>query len=124
MEDFSISDNDNKDDPEDKPIPFDEDEEINISHISSEPLSLGKSVPEQKPLSAQKIEEGLTSKERITGVKTFFTKLHAGGIDFLDGQIKDWLSKNPRIIVKHTSATTGMVVSKKTEPNLIITIWY
>lgn len=61
---------------------------------------------------------------RITGVKTFFAKLHAGSLEFLDGQISDWLRDNPEVVIKHTNIATGDVVAKKTEPNILITLWY
>ena len=64
------------------------------------------------------------STSRITGVKTFFTKLHPGAIDFLDEQIAGWLRDNPEIEIKQTNVNTGDVQSKKTEPNIIITVWY
>ena len=66
----------------------------------------------------------VVSSERITGVKTFFTKLHPGALEFLDEQICAWLKKNPGVFVKRTNITTGDIQSKKTEPNIIITIWY
>lgn len=62
--------------------------------------------------------------DRIVGMKTFFTKLHAGAIDFLEDQIARWLEANPGIVVKRTNVVTGDVVGKKTEPNIIITVWY
>lgn len=61
---------------------------------------------------------------RITGVKTFFTKLHPGAISFLDEQITRWLSENPNVVVKQTNVSVGEVEAKKTEPNIIITVWY
>jgi hypothetical protein len=61
---------------------------------------------------------------RTTNCKTFFTKLHPGAINFLDEQISKWLRENPSIVVKHTNVTTGEIVDKKTEPNILITIWY
>jgi hypothetical protein len=66
----------------------------------------------------------MASFGRITGVKTFFTKLHAGALEFLDEQIKSWLEKNPEIVVKRTNITTGEVTGKKSEPNILITVWY
>jgi len=66
----------------------------------------------------------LASTDRITGVKTFFTKLHPGAIQFLDEQINNWLKQNPGVVVKRTNITTGEIQAKKTEPNIIITIWY
>ena len=60
----------------------------------------------------------------IRGVKTFFTKLHPGAIVFLDEQIENWLKEHPDVIIKRTNITTGEVQSKKTEPNLIVMVWY
>ena len=109
-----------------EPIPFD-DKESGNEHISSSPLHIGNSTgqpPESaKPAGISQTEK-TASEERITGVKTFFTKLHAGAIDFLDGQINSWLKENPDVVVKRTSTVTGDVVGKKTEPNIIVTIWY
>lgn len=105
--------------------------------ISHSPLSLGggdavevpkveaaaEAVEPAKPI-AKKAAEKPVSSERITGVKTFFTKLHAGAIEFLDGQITKWLSDNPGITIKRTDTVTGTVTGKKTEPNIIVTVWY
>ena len=66
----------------------------------------------------------IASAGRISGVKTFFTKLHPGAIQFLDEQISIWLQKNPGISIKRTNVATGDVQSKKTEPNILITVWY
>ena len=112
----------------DAPIPFD-DEDTSEASVSHSPLSLGDStagVPKIKvPTSvAKKTTEKIVSSDRITGVKTFFTKLHAGSMDFLDEQITNWLSNNPGIKIKRTNTVTGPIQSKKTEPNIIITIWY
>jgi hypothetical protein len=62
--------------------------------------------------------------DRITGIKTFYTKLHPGAIEFLDDQICKWLMDNPGVHIKRTNIVTGDVVAKKTEPNIIVTIWY
>ena len=62
--------------------------------------------------------------ERILGMKTFFAKLHAGSLTFLEEQIQGWLKENPHIHIKATNVTTGEVQAKVTEPNLIITVWY
>ena len=61
---------------------------------------------------------------RITGCKTFFTKLHAGAIEFLDEQITGWLKDNPDITIKQTNVSVGEVAAKKTEPNILIVVWY
>jgi hypothetical protein len=62
--------------------------------------------------------------DRITGCKTFFTKLHPGAIDFLDDQINQWLKDNPNVVIKLTNTTTGEVQGKKTEANILMTVWY
>ena len=61
---------------------------------------------------------------RISNCKTFFTKLHPGAIKFMDDQITAWLKENPGIVIKRTNAVTGEIVDKKTEPSILITIWY
>ena len=116
----------------DKPIPFDDTNPMKVSHA---PLNLGggssaeaaKPVAEKpvvrKPPEAKPIEKK-TSDIRITGVKTFFTKLHPGAMEFLDEQIQKWLRENPNVHIKLTNTTTGEVQAKKTEPNIIIHVWY
>jgi hypothetical protein len=129
----------NKDDP----IPLDEDlnkpiplEDISIGGsyegggVSHSPLDLGGSSPVEVPQVdapspvAKKSAEKVVSSDRITGVRTFFTKLHPGAINFLDEQITNWLAENPEIAIKRTNIITGHVQAKKTEPNIIITVWY
>ena len=110
-----------------KLIPFD-DNTASSTSISHAPLDLGGTEPTiikpVKPITAKPSQQNASSPDRITGVKTFFTKLHAGAIDFLDTQITEWLRKNPDIVIKRTNTVSGMVVAKKTEPNIIITVWY
>jgi hypothetical protein len=113
----------------DKPIPFD-DSEPGKSGVSHAPLDLGGTKPVQipkveMPKPAAKKPTGKTaSTDRIEGVKTFFTKLHPGALNFLDEQITRWLTENPGVQIKRTNVTTGEVQAKKTEPNIIITVWY
>ena len=122
----------------DAPIPFDDDDSSDMS-VSHSPLNLGGGRPVEvhkaqptakpqvpKPLApAAKVSAGgAASSERITGIRTFFTKLHAGAINFLDEQITKWLTENPDIVIKRTNVVTGEIQGKKTEPNIIITIWY
>jgi len=130
----------------DKPIPFDD----GTSDASVSPLSLGGSSTAQAPKTAipkaavqntavqktampkivapkpavKKVETTKVSTNRITGVKTFFTKLHPGALDFLDEQITKWLKENPGVTIKRTNTVTGDIQAKKTEPNIIITVWY
>jgi hypothetical protein len=119
------------------PIPFDESGSggTNVSHS---PLSLGggsvaeapKVMPAAKPkmptpsAPVTKPSEKKVPSERITGIKTFFAKLHVGAIEFLDEQITNWLKNNPQVTVKQTNTVVGEIQGKKTEPNIIITLWY
>ena len=108
----------------DKPIPFDDD--TSDTDVLHSPLSLGSgdTVKASMPAAKKPTERTVSSSERITGVKTFFTKLHAGAIEFMEEQINNWLNDNPDITVKQTNTVTGDIVGKKTEPNIIITVWY
>ena len=134
MENFNINNPLNQPRPVnkdiDKPIPFD-DPKPDESGVSHAPLDLGVKSPVQMPkfeppklMAAKKPMEKTASTNRITGVKTFFTKLHPGAMTFLDEQITRWLAENPGIQIKQTNTATGEVEAKKTEPNIIITVWY
>lgn len=113
----------------DKPIPFD-----NIgaggTGVSHSPLDLGGTSPVEAPKIkvpqpvATKPTEKAVSTDRIAGIKTFFTKLHPGALNFLDEQITKWLRENPGVSIKRTNIITGPLQAKKTEPNIIITVWY
>jgi hypothetical protein len=128
-----------------KPIPFD-DSGPSESGVSHAPLELGGSavsipkptapkpaakpaappakVAPSPPAAANRTPQVAASTGRIEGVKTFFTKLHPGAIEFVDGQITRWLKENPNVIVKRTNIVVGEVQAKKTEPNIIISVWY
>jgi len=137
MSDFDVRNIPPGPEPIDEPVPFDDDnDEENTTEVSHSPLTLGPEpvkvpeTPPETPSAGKTVGEGSAQQQntpvggRITGCKTFFTKLHPGAINFLDGQITEWLKKNPSITVKSTDSTVGEVQAKKTEPNLIITVWY
>ena len=113
----------------DKPIPFDN-SDTSDKGVSHAPLDLGGTSPVQIPKvempkpAAKKPTQKTASTDRIVGVKTFFTKLHPGAMNFLDEQITRWLTENPGVQIKRTNVTTGQVQAKKTEPNIIINVWY
>jgi hypothetical protein len=97
--------------------------------VSHSPLNLGGSkpsapTPAPSPTIKKVVAKVVSSPDRITGMKTFFAKLHVGSMEFVDEQVSSWLKENPDVVVKQTNTTTGMVVSKVTEPNLIVTVWY
>jgi len=81
--------------------------------------------PSPQPVARQPVRmPAMGTGGRITNCKVFFAKLHGGALDFLSGQISAWLKENPDIQIKHTNVATGDVQSKKTEPNILITVWY
>ena len=133
MEHFDINNPSDLPDPvkidRNKPIPFDDSDPVDKG-ISHAPLDLGGTSPVKIPKIemprpvVQKPAAKTASTDRITGVKTFFTKLHPGALNFLDEQITKWLTENPGIRIKRTNITTGELQAKKTEPNIIITVWY
>ena len=133
----------------DKPIPFDDgsdDKPISLGDnaaggspgVSRAPLNLGgggqastpapKPTPAPRPQASRPVAKKPTAtagpSRRIAGCKTFFTKLHPGAIEFLDDQITSWLKENPDVCIRLTNTTTGEVQAKKTEPNILITVWY
>lgn len=132
----------------DKPIPFDDsDPPVTATPVSRKPLTLGANGsakpqaaprpqapaarPAPRPAAAQaaavskKVVRAVANNtSRITGLKTFYTKLHPGALDFIDEQVAEWLKAHPSIIIKQTNVTVGEVQAKKTEPNIIISIWY
>lgn len=115
-------------------IPWDDNTGVSHSplNLGGSGLNLGSSKPSvpppPPPVTSPTIKKVgakmVSSQDRVTGMKTFFAKLHVGSMEFIDEQISSWLKENPGIVIKHTNTTTGMVVSKVTEPNLIITVWY
>ncbi len=102
--------------------------------VSRAPLSLGGTGPAPAPAPAPKAPPLRPAAPRpataggvagrITGCKTFFTKLHPGAIDFLDEQITNWLKDNPAVVIRQTNIVTGEIQGKKTEPNILMTVWY
>ena len=113
----SWQENDNPIDPNDAPIPFDDSNDLSDTGISHIPVNAGTS-------GIGKEAKKIVSSDRITGVKTFCTKLHVGSIGFIDERVNSWLTENPGILVKRTNSVTGMVIGKKTEPYIIVSIWY
>ncbi len=83
------------------------------------PRAQAPQMPIRKPVAA-----GPAPAARIANCKTFFTKLHPGAIKFMDDQITAWLKDNPGVVIKRTNAVTGEIVDKKTEPSILITVWY
>jgi hypothetical protein len=99
----------------------------NKNPATAAPVKAGGNPPDAPKAAAPSVSmpaASLTPQPRITGIRTFYAKLHAGAISFLDEQIINWLKDNPNIVIKRTNVVTGDLVGKNTEPNIIVTVWY
>jgi hypothetical protein len=56
--------------------------------------------------------------------RTFHCRLSEGAVEFMTGQINEWLDNNPDIVVKFSNSVIGQFEGKHTEPNLILTVFY
>jgi hypothetical protein len=59
-----------------------------------------------------------------TRCRTFHAKLSDAAIQFMNGQINEWLDANENISIKFATSTIGPFEGKHTEPNLILTVFY
>ncbi|OHB62629.1 MAG: hypothetical protein A2Y76_08600 [Planctomycetes bacterium RBG_13_60_9] len=115
-----------------EPIRPDENPPAASPGVSRAPLNLGGSTaapatpvaPKAPILRPVAPRPAAAANDRITGCKTFFTKLHPGAMHFLDELIIQWLKENPSISIKRTNMIAGEITEKKTEPSIIIVVWY
>ena len=59
-----------------------------------------------------------------TRCRMFHAKLSDGAIDYLNGQINEWLDQNADISIKFANSTIGPFEGKHTEPNIIMSLFY
>ena len=104
---------------DDEPITFDWNDNSGTEEISHSPLNIGREVN-----IADTSDNKTISSDRITAMKTFYTKLFPGSISSIDEQITLWLKDNPDVRIKYTNVVTGTIIDKSTEPHLIVTVWY
>ena len=62
--------------------------------------------------------------QNATRVRTFHAKLNDAAINYLNQQINEWVDNHEDVEIKFTNATIGVVEGKRSEPHLIITVWY
>ncbi len=62
--------------------------------------------------------------EGATRCRTFHAKLNDGAVGFMNRQICDWADANPEISIKFASTTMGVWEGKKSDPTLIVTVFY
>jgi hypothetical protein len=58
-----------------------------------------------------------------TRCKMFYAKIGPAPMDYMQKSINDWLDQE-ELEVKFVSQVVGVMEGKRSEPNLIITIWY
>ncbi len=58
-----------------------------------------------------------------TRCRLFHCKISEGPLEHLQNTINEWLD-NEEIEVKHVSQVIGMLEGKRSEPNLIIMVWF
>jgi len=59
-----------------------------------------------------------------TRFRMFHCRLSEGAMEFMTGQINDWLDANKDVVVKFTNSVIGPFEGKHTESNLIVTVFY
>ena len=65
-----------------------------------------------------------TKGQNATRVRTFHAKLNDAAINYLSEQINEWIDSHEDVEVKFTNTTIGVVEGKRTEPHLIVNVWY
>ena len=58
-----------------------------------------------------------------TRCRIFHSKIAAGSLDYMEGQVNEWLD-GENIEVKHVGHVIGTMEGKTPEPNVIVIIWY
>ncbi len=59
-----------------------------------------------------------------TRCRTFHAKLNDGAVAFMNKQINEWADEHPKITIKAASSTIGVWEGKKSDPHLILTVFY
>ncbi len=62
--------------------------------------------------------------EGATRCRTFHAKLNDGAVAFMNRQINEWADAHPEIVIKFASTTMGVWEGKKSDPTLIVTVFY
>lgn len=110
-----------------EPIPLDDDlkggTSVEVSEsviaVSAQTLNVGKTWDESRftrPLEPDTMH--------ATRCRMFHAKLSDGAIDYLNGQINEWLDQNKEISIKFCNSTIGPFEGKHTEPNIIMSLFY
>lgn len=125
--------------PEPEPIPIDPDDLESAEEEEEEelePLALEDDDGEDHSHLIQQFGAGLGAKtdkqykrplnltgQGATRCKVFHSRIADGPITYMEEQINEWLDNND-VEVKYVSQTVGVWEGKKSEPNLIVSLWY
>jgi hypothetical protein len=107
-------------------------------------------VPEEEPISIEGGDEGAASTSvraigaarggataskstfkralNVTGhgatrCRVFRSRIAAAALDFMEGQINQWLDSD-KIEIKHVGHVIGTMEGKTPEPNVIVMVWF
>lgn len=109
------------------PIEFDDDELGGSTAMSSSRIhsvsaaTLGQAGAWDESRFQRRLRPDLPGATRI---RTFHCRLSDGAIEFMQGQINEWLDANENIVVKFVTSNIGLFEGKHTEPNLILQVFY
>ena len=114
------------------PLPLEmEDEDLEPLPLEDEPAS---SQGESKihafgsVAAAGPVQQELSRGMNIAGTgatrcRVFHSKITVGAIDHMVSLINEWLDGS-EAEVKHVTQVVGVMEGKKSEPNVILTVWY
>lgn len=110
-----------------EPIPLDDDDKgdtrvemsDSVIAVTAQTLNIAKAWDESR--FNRKLDPKAGSATRC---RLFHAKLSDGAIDYLNGQINEWLDQNADITIKFANSVIGPFEGKHTEPNIILTLFY
>ena len=117
LEPILIEEEEGEEESEPEPIGLVEMDEQEPSAVRTIHTTLedGKKDQFQRPLNI--------NGQGATRCRLFHCKISDGPLEHLESTINEWLD-GEEIEVKHVSQVVGTLEGKRSEPNLLITIWY
>ncbi|MFH0983021.1 MAG: hypothetical protein V2A79_15995 [Planctomycetota bacterium] len=59
-----------------------------------------------------------------TRCRTYHAKLNDGAVAYMNREINEWVDRNPSIRIKFATSTIGVYEGKRSDPHLIVTVFY
>jgi hypothetical protein len=72
----------------------------------------------------RRYKRSLSQGAGATRIRVFHAKLGDQAMSHMEELINEWIDESPDIEIKFTSTTVGVVEGKRSEPHLIVTVWY